>query len=562
MTAQAAQNFPRFPRPAFGFSSKSRTPPKTEENDEDWYIPYNGPYEAPRELPTRRKARDSWGDPLEFDDEEDTVFNDKELQLRYGGHNDPSYGDRHFEEERMGRRRDRTFSVNSGQSVSSGTIDPSRSSIGYKRSTVSSGARHFLPSYISMDANTGGVGESPIPPHRSSQEKNRTTLAGIFSFNAHSRKPSTNTSTSTERTQTGSFVRKPSLLQRSNVYTGDNNEKVYGNVDPPARYSSSSEHANSYVKDKNEQLRHQVMLYADRLSSVAHETDYYNTYYSTLVHEQRSDVNHHRHRPSLSTSEDFHHSQQPPFDFDRQKTSFTTRPIHPYARAIPRNSDMPLKVLPIRLSNPPRPATSHTPNNIKPHNSSITRVTIPRSPLLRNSTSTPDLRYSAVLHDAVVTPDNRNSNLIPQPIAMPQFVLPKAKDRWLSAETWCDALLFPRPRLKSGTVPTLGGSSGRIVSPPGSPVRRSVSGSTGTQEPSVVSRVLAHSRSLMDLNTQVGLSSSYRYPPAISAAHERDPRAGLQPTTFAQDDLALPSPIPSLRRYVFYFYSSFTFPRR
>ena len=107
MTAQAAQNFPKFSKPAFVFSSKSRIPPKTEEDDEDWYIPYNGPYEMPRALPNRRKARDSWGDPLEPDDEDDTIFNDKELQLRYGGHNDTGYGDRHFEEERVGRRRDR-----------------------------------------------------------------------------------------------------------------------------------------------------------------------------------------------------------------------------------------------------------------------------------------------------------------------------------------------------------------------------------------------------------------------------------------------------------------------
>ena len=566
MTAQTAQNFPfpKFSRPAFGFSSKSRTAPKAEENDEDWYIPYNGPYEAPRELPNRRKARDSWGDPLEPDDEEDAVLDDKELHLRYGGHNDPSYGDRHLEGGRMGRRRDRSFSVTSGQTVSSGTIDPGRPSIGYRRSTRSSATRHFLPSYISMDA-AGGVGESPIPPRRSSQERNRTTLAGIFSFNAHSRKPSTHTATSTERTLTGSSVRKPSLLQKSNVHTGYNNEKVYSNIDPPARYSSSPEHANSFVKDKHQQLRNQVMLYADRLSSVATDTDYYNSYYSTLVHEQRSDINHHRHRPSLSTSEDLHHSQQLPFDqsnLDRQKASFT-RPVHPYARAIPRNNvEMLSKAPPIRPKNPPRPATSHNPNNIKPHISSFTRVS---SPKLRNSTSTPDLRYSAVLHDAVVTPGIRDANLIPQLIATPQFVVPKAKDRWLSAETWCDALLFPRPRLKSGMVSTLGGGSGgsgRIVSPPGSPVQPSITGSTGTQEPGIASRVLAHSRSLMDLNTPVGLSSSYSHPHAsTSVAHERDPRDDLQSTAFAQDDLVLSTPVPSLRRYVLFLFLS-TFPRR
>ena len=564
MTAQAAQNFPfpKFSRPAFGFSSKSRITSKTEEDDEDWYIPYNGPYEAPR-VPNRRRARDSWGDPVELDDEEDAAFNDKELHMRYGGHNDPRYGDRRLEGERMGRRRDRALSITSGQTVSSGTIDPSRPSIGNRRSTVSSGTRH-VSSYISMDT-AGGVGESPVPPRRSSQERNRTTLAGIFNFNNHSRKHSTHTAASTERTLTGSFVRKPSLLQRSNVHTGhnNNNEKV---IEPPARYSSSPDHANSLLKDKHQQLRHQVMAYADRISSVTADTDYYNSYYSTLVHEQRSDNSHHRHHPSLSTSEDVHHSQQPPIDqsnLDRQKTS-VTRPVHPYARAIPRNNVETVSKAPqMNLNNPPRPATSHNPNNTKPI-SSFTRVASLRSPKLKNSASTPDLRYSAVLHDTVVTPGLRNATLIPQPIAIPPFVIPKAKDRWLSAETWCDALLFPRPRLKSGMVPTLGGGSGRIVSPPGSPVQPSIIGSTEIREPSVTSRVLAHSRSLMDLNAPVALSSNHSYPRAsTSVAHEGDPTAGLQSTTFAQDDLALPTPVPSLRRYVFllFFFPS-TFLRR
>ena len=556
MTAQAVQNhpFPKFSRPGFGFSSKRRITPKTEENDEDWYIPYNGPYEAPPEPPNRRKARDSWGDPLEPENQEDTVFNDKELHLRYGGHNNPSYGDRHLEEERTGRRRDRALSITSGQTVSSGTIDPSRPSIGNRRSTVSSGHRHVLPSYISMDA-TGGVGESPIPPRRSSRERNRSTFAGIFNFNAHSRKLSTHTAASTERTLTGSSMRKPSLLQKKNVHTSYDNEKVYSNIDPPARYSPSPEHANSLVKDKHQQLRHQVMLYADRLSSVATDTDYYNSYYSSLVHDQRSrsDTNHHSHSHHLSPSlsEDLHHTQQPPLDqssLDRQKPSFT-RPVHPYARAIPRNNiEMPSKAPPIPLSNPRRPSTSHIPNNTKPGLSSFNRVTSPTSsPKLRNSTSTPNLRYSAILHDPVVTPSIRNVNSIHQPIARPQFVLPKAKDRWLSAETWCDALLFPRPRLKSGIVSTLGGGgSGRIVSPPGSP-EPSLAGSTGTRELGIASRVLAHSRSLMDLNTPVGLSHRQD---SSSVSHERDPRAGLHPTNFAQDDLVLSTPVPSVQRYV------------
>lgn len=196
----------------------------------------------------------------------------------------------------------------------------------------------------------------------------------------------------------GSSVRnQPSLLQRSNVHTGHDNEKVKSNIDPPARYSSSPERANSFVKDKNQQLRDQVMLYANRLNSVA-DTEY---------------INHHRHRLTPPHTLDLHHSQQPPFNqssLDRQKS----RPVHPYARALHWNNiEILSKALPIPLTNsPPRPATSS--QNIKPLNSSFSRVTNPKFPKLRSSTSTPDLRYSVVLHwhDAVVTSGIQNANLI------------------------------------------------------------------------------------------------------------------------------------------------------
>ena len=121
----------------------------------------------------------------------------------------------------------------------------------------------------------------------------------------------------------------------------------------------------------------------------------------------------------------------------------------------------------------------------------------------------------------------------------------------------CDALLFPPPRLKVGHVPTLGGGSGRIVSPPDSPIGSDLAGLGGTREPGVAFRVLAHSRSLADLNRRVDLSS----PPhaSTSVAHGQDPQASQTipqsrppwATSFAQDDLALPTPVPSLARYVF-----------
>jgi serine/arginine repetitive matrix protein 2 len=560
MTAQVAQNIPfaKFTRAGFGFSPKNRITTEAAQNDdEDWYIPYNGPYEAPRELPTRRKARDSWGDPLEPDDEEDMVLNDRELHIRYGGYNSPNYGGSRLEEERIGRRRDRTLSVTSGQTGSSGVIEPSRPSIGANRpSTASAGTRPNPSSYLSMDT-TGGVGESPIPPRRSSQERNRISLAGIFNFNAQPRKRCAPTA-STERSISGNFMRKPSLLQRSNVGTGYDNEKLYSKMDAPTRYGSSPEHPNPPAKDKHQQLYRQVMLHADRISSDTTEADYYNSYYSTLVHDQRSEpAPNHRQRRCLSPShsEDLHRSRQPLSDQSARdpQNSFSTRLVHPYAREIPRNTKTP----PVLLRSTFTPS-SHNADSIDPLNSSFTRLASSRTPKLKNSISTPDLRNSAALHNTIITPRIPIANLIPQQNGTP-FAVPKIKDRWLSAETWCDAVLFPRPRLKAGIVPPLGGGSGRIVSPPGSPVLPDL---TGVREPGVASRVLAHSLSLVDLNSPVGLSSSYVYPhTSTSRWHERDPqtlRAGLQSTT----DLAQPKCVPTLAQYVFDFLFSSTFLRR
>lgn len=162
----------------------------------------------------------------------------------------------------------------------------------------------------------------------------------------------------------------------------------------------------------------------------------------------------------------------------------------------------------------------------------------PTEKKLKNSVSTPELRLSQVILDA--TSKSSRQVLQKQPRS-----LPRGKDRWLSAETWCDALLFPRPRLKikhdgfsasehlsedsfvaDGSLFRTG--SNRVVSPPSSPLggewdidirngvetqilekqrlsgdrNRIASGDLHEQkqmEPGIASRVLAHSRSLIDL---------------------------------------------------------------
>ncbi|KAF9542533.1 hypothetical protein CPC08DRAFT_770399 [Agrocybe pediades] len=199
----------------------------------------------------------------------------------------------------------------------------------------------------------------------------------------------------------------------------------------------------------------------------------------------------------------------------------------------------------------------------------------------------------------------------PEPVPLPRPRPAKGKEkekekeseseRWLSAQTWCDALIFPRPRLRvksagasnsssSLTGPTSPGGAdphlrgkdkGKggwkwkgVVSPPATPVADDVGGGAGDyvgvkqdygaregnlregggkgkgpemrEGQAVMSRVLAHSRSLVDLSLRKGVSggdgTGVEAMPGVGSGGGK----GERPKSFAQDDLALLSPVPSL----------------
>lgn len=201
--------------------------------------------------------------------------------------------------------------------------------------------------------------------------------------------------------------------------------------------------------------------------------DYYNPYYASDPNSNSDGLY------SVPTSPPSYHPYANPFSVPRTPNS------------APPTSTPPPSAFPRRLGE-------------KPSKSSLTS---PRE--LKNSTSTPNLRL-------------RSSK-------------PKFKDRWLSAETWCDAILFPRPRFKLQ-------DQQRIVSPPCSPVYPAFQSNT---TPAITSRVLAHSRSLVDLQQ----STLYERERALQVVPPTPPGARpARPRSFAFDDLALPSPIPSLSK--------------
>ncbi|KAH9887934.1 hypothetical protein C8Q73DRAFT_194341 [Cubamyces lactineus] len=141
-------------------------------------------------------------------------------------------------------------------------------------------------------------------------------------------------------------------------------------------------------------------------------------------------------------------------------------------------------------------------------------------------------------------------------------VLPRGKQRWLAAETWCDALILPRPRFALRIADEdNGGSSGRIVSPPASPIWP-----PGMEPPlDVAGKALKKSQSALQLRSRGHVPSPPRPEPVQEEPAPQEPMAGPsrvipekthaneylkphRPKSFALDDLAIPSPVPSLSK--------------
>lgn len=119
--------------------------------------------------------------------------------------------------------------------------------------------------------------------------------------------------------------------------------------------------------------------------------------------------------------------------------------------------------------------------------------------------------------------------------------------KWLSAQSWCDSFLFPRPRLKGRAI---------SISPPESPedglpvAWSSGQQSSGHQKEVYQSRVLAHSRSMVNMREEPKLVPVMFPTPSMPGPSALSPLPrDLRPRSFAQDDLALPSPAPSLNTY-------------
>lgn len=204
---------------SFGLSSvlghRDNSTKKTPSliRDDNWYLPYNGPYEAPPRdtSPQRRKLRDSWGDPIPTNNlavsgNEEKIYPNHQYEPR-----EIKYGVQGvFDDEwkRVGtsgfgvasdRERGRCGSYGHDQRPSFGPSEPSKNAFpttSRRRSTISSGNSPTVPDYLPLDGVCGGVGESPVPQRRAShKDVNRISFGSIFTFGARMRTGSPTRST-------------------------------------------------------------------------------------------------------------------------------------------------------------------------------------------------------------------------------------------------------------------------------------------------------------------------------------------------------------------------------
>ncbi|KIM86141.1 hypothetical protein PILCRDRAFT_776323 [Piloderma croceum F 1598] len=508
--------FARLSRFGLGLGLKSEPSPTyslatKDEGEEDWYIAYNGPYEVPKDT----RKRDSWGDIVE-DEGRDTILGTDVLRRYGGGGSKPS-----DMTDGMGYRRGRAQSATSRAATISSTIAPSRRSMRSPQRRPGSTRGPPVSSYINLDA-AGGVGESPMPPQRSPisptstyPTTNRTSMANFF-FG-----------------RTSSSSSRKSLRSPSTTNLVKHRESRA--TSPSIRKSTSLDM--SHPKNQGP-----AMTITTRTKQ-SEEEDYYNSYYSTLIPTPKS----------VSRSRDERHITDDG-RLDPESTQGTNLPAyspdtqehppraHPYSFAFPAHAAPP-KTAPAIITRSITSPMLETQHDNKDSASSGSRQYHPY-PLQTLVSPKPPSRIHLRVVDTL-KPSNlsplKGSVSVPNLRARQQASpptsphLPKGIERWLSAESWCDAMILPRPRFKikhheeidSGSEKRDSGkSSGRIVSPPPTPIARSTDFGQDTD--------LNEKASFLEREEQVAPRSSpklrRRLTKSKSAANLRSTHASNHPT--------------------------------
>lgn len=401
----------------------------------------------------------------------------------------------------------------------------------------------------------GGIGESPVPAHRSLGLPNRSKRSSCTTFFAFSSKR--------KSTQGPPIVHIPQLQQDllvpphsvSGRWVSDSGQTQVHLINPSSIPSplqtDDDEYYYSYCASSTPIPSH----------SASPRPDQTNTSPSKRLSSRQQDLVGNPDLDSLHPS---------PVD---SHPSHTHR-HHPYGYSTPLGLNAHFKT--IGTAPPLRHATSqtfqlHPEGSRSDINTGLAHGRIPPSQLGHGtSKSQPDLLQSQ-LKTSMSTPNLTSGVVQVRPRSVINKKLPRSKgqERWLSAETWWDALFSPSPRFKVRQAPRPHMATGRnIHDPVTKPVEGEPNNNLGVTFPSVpaprpravsvtpvtpnvrpVHPTLTRSRSAVDLLDQPSTSATARagFEPALETlVDEPTPTPDQVPGSDAE--LPLPEPPLSLEQ--------------
>jgi serine/arginine repetitive matrix protein 2 len=513
--ATKTQHPPSASRIRFGFGSKhARSPgdPPEQENDEDWYTPYNGPYELPP-TPAPLKNRDSWAGLLG-----PVLGNPGSAKSTEMGHE--------WSDGRVASGQTMLSALPSSSAYSShpyrmtAVTDAagSSSTTGPTSQTLRSGRPTIATStaFANIDS-TGGVGESPTPvqrfspPQTSPSASSRISLANFLVFGGSSRK---SRSGSLQSSRQSSRKRRP----RNHSPTLD-----------PLQSNRATATATTTSDAHRPSRPHSPLSLSQAMERGPRQRSH------TLI--------------GTSTAA----AQGPSPSHESYAASFYSResPLssHPYAHTFSALRAQPPRSAPITVP----PPASRSLDKGKGVDRSHQYPPPPAPDTLTNTRQVPvHLRPASrtSLFKTISAPNLRNFS---RDFSMSKHFPSRGRSRWLSPETWCDALLFPRPRFleyidddppyalnNQQPSPTRPPEVIRPTKKPPRPLQMALRGSQSA------------------VNLLAPNSGSSRGPPRAEpilmvrrgSADDDGQSSPGRPLSFAQDDIALPSPVLSLTRLV------------
>ena len=511
-----------FSRIRFGFGPKqSPAPhePPEHENDDDWYLPYNGPYELPPTSPPL-KNRDSWEGLLGPVLASPTNAKSSEMGREWPGGRMasgqamtsalPSSGAYSSHPYRMTAATDAAGTAPAPSTTGFTGRGPPSQALRSGRPTIATSSTAFA----NIDS-TGGVGESPTPVqrfsplHTSPPASSRISLANFLIFGGSSRK---SRSDSLPSSRQSSRKRRPNN-QFLTLDPLQSNRATATATTAPDAHRPSRPHSPlslSQAMERGPRQRAHTLMGTSRAAaqtpSPSHES------YAASFYSRESPLSSHPYAQTFSISRT-----------EPQRRPIVVPPLASLSldkgKSVDRSPQYPQPPAPDTLTN-----TRQVPAHLRPASRTSLFKTI----------SAPNLRNFS------------------RDFSMSKHLPSRGKSRWLSPETWCDALLFPRPRFleyidDDPPYPF----NDRQPSPTRPPEM------TRTKKiPRPLQMTLRGSQSAVNLLAPN--SGSSRGPPRAEpmlmvrrgSTDANGQSSPGRPLSFAQDDMALPSPVLSLARLV------------